>query len=95
MTRKDAFDVMSWLAKQGILAVMVGAMMWFIATQVVLPLREDQAKFVASLLETNRLHADAVQQMKEIQRQQSQQLGQIAELLREIRQNQMVREPSR
>lgn len=72
------FDWWSWLAKQGVTTVFLGLFAWFLGTQIVVPMRDDQKAFMQSVIKTNEVNANthataaaAMQQLTQVQQTQS------------------------
>ena len=77
----SAFDWWSFLAKQGITALLAGAVLWFTAYKVVVPLQSSHQHFVDSIAKTNQEHAEASKKTAEV-------LWGILEVQRQIRDDQ-------
>jgi len=86
MEAADGFfvEALQFLLKQGLLAVLVALLLWFLGREVLIPLRNDHAKFISMLLETNKLHADAITKLADVQQKQEKQLELIVEMLKEL-----------
>lgn len=81
-----AFDWYSWLARQGVMTVFLGAFAYFLATQIVIPMRDDQKSFMQSVIKTNETNAmthasaaAAMQQLSQVQTTQSQTLATLVD----------------
>lgn len=77
-TSTTGFDWWSWLAKQGAMTVFLGIFAWFLAVQIVIPMRDDQKAFMQSVIKTNETNAmthataaAAMQQLSQVQQTQA------------------------
>ncbi len=50
-------DWKSFIARFGFATAVAAGLMWFMATQIVLPMRDDQKAFMQSVMETNQQYA--------------------------------------
>lgn len=51
-------DWRSFVAKFGFATAVAAGLMWFMATQIVLPMRDDQKAFMLSVIKTNEINAE-------------------------------------
>lgn len=82
------FDWKNWLAKQGFNAVLLAAFIWFLGSQIVIPMRDDQQRFLNSVMETNRTHSEVALKQTLIQQQTSAALENMSTVLEQIRDDQ-------
>jgi hypothetical protein len=71
-------DWRSFVAKFGFATAVAAGLMWFMATQIVLPMRDDQKAFMNSVISTNELNAkthaaaaSAMSQLTQVQQTQA------------------------
>lgn len=68
----------TFITKFGFATALALALLWFLGTQIVIPMREDQKAFMQSVIETNKQNAathavaaQSIQQMTSVQQTQS------------------------
>jgi len=76
----------TFITKFGFATAMALALLWFLGTQIVIPMREDQKAFMNSVIETNKLNANthaaaaqAMQQMTNVQTTQASTLSTLVD----------------
>ena len=84
------FEWRGWLAKQGFNAVLLAAFAWFLGSQIVIPMRDDQKAFMQSVIKTNETNAAthvsaaaAMQQLTQVQHTQAQTLTTLVDQQRQ------------
>lgn len=93
----------SWLSKQSFTAVLVVGVLYWVATYMVLPMRDDQKDFVTSIVKTNLQHAeiaaknaDNVSTLTKAQQSQSEALSSISEVQKQmLRVQEQIRDEQR
>lgn len=95
MSKEQVTDWWQWLAKQGVFAFLLAVGAWWFAQQIVVPMRDDQREFMrsvisnnAALTEVQKTQSEQLAANTELQKNQSTQLAALAEVLRQIRDDQ-------
>ena len=65
------FDWWKWIASNGLYAFMLCVFAGWFAQVIVVPMRQDQTRFMDSVIETNKAHAAASAQSAQIQQTQA------------------------
>ncbi len=77
-------DWKSFVARFGFATAVAAGLMWFMATQIVLPMRDDQKQFMQSVIETNKqnaaTHASAAASMVQLAQVQQTQASTLSTL---------------
>lgn len=81
-------DLWTLIAKQGVFALMLCLFAGWFGMSIVVPMRDDQRKFMDSVIDTNKQHAAVAAQLTAIQQSQANTLSGMQELLRQIRDDQ-------